>query len=269
MKIPYWRYSATGNTFLIFDNREGKLHEFSAKTYESWAFTEKVDGLLFLELPREKDSDFHMRYLNADGGEVEMCGNGARSITHFAQNICGIKPKAKEYIFSTLCSIYKGSGSHSEGYPISMTEVGPFDSKNIEGLYSGAQSSFYLFTGVPHCCFEVKDLEAVDLLNKGREIRFNPLFEKGTNVNFFSISSVGKIRMRTYERGVEGETDSCGTGATAVALCVARNLSWGSPVTVEVPGGTLNIGFDSEYRNATLSGAVELLGDSLFELPKA
>ena len=148
-KIQYWRYSATGNTFLIFDNRQGKLHEFSASIYSNWSGAENVDGLLFLETPGDDSHDFHMRYLNADGGEVEMCGNGARSIMHFAKNVCGLTPKnSNKFAFSTKCSVYSGVPSEELGFPIEMSEVGPFDSLDIASLFKSAKSSFYLYTGV-------------------------------------------------------------------------------------------------------------------------
>ncbi len=268
MRIPYWRYSATGNTFLIFDNREGDLHEFSRELYGQWAQNQSVDGLLFLERPNKEGHDFHMRYLNADGQEAEMCGNGARSIIHFAGSICKIRPRGKAFTFSTLCATYSGENSEEKGFPIVMSEVGEFDTIDINGLYPAAQSSFYLFTGVPHCCFEVEDLEEIDIILHGREVRHNPQFNKGSNVNFFKINSIGQIHMRTYERGVEAETLSCGTGATATALCIARDRSWESPVQVRVPGGLLQISFTKDFKEVTLSGKVDFLGESHFDLPQ-
>jgi diaminopimelate epimerase len=266
MKTPYWRYSATGNTFLIFDNRTAGLHHFSSEIYQQWAEAQRVDGLLFLEKPHslEDEHDFHMRYLNADGGEVEMCGNGARAMIHFAGQICQIKPIKELFIFSTKCGVYSGKASAPEGYPIHMSEVGEFDSMNVEGLYPRALNSSYLFTGVPHCCFEVEDLSQDDLMLYGREIRNNNLFDEGTNVNFYKVTSIKEIEMRTYERGVEAETQSCGTGATAVALCVARRLDWSGSVKVNVPGGELKVSFDKSFGNVFLSGGVDFLGEGHF-----
>ena len=268
MRIPYWRYSATGNTFLIFDNRQGDLHEFSKEIYSSWAHEQKVDGLLFLSPPSSDQHDFHMRYLNADGGEVEMCGNGARSIIHFVNSICQMKSPGDTFTFSTKCAVYSGVADSAKGFPITMSEVAPFDELQVTGLFPKAKKSFYLFTGVPHCCFEVDDLDNDELMLYGKEIRYNELFENGCNVNFFKVISPGVIHMRTYERGVEAETDSCGTGATATALCAAREYQWEGAVNIKVPGGELVISFDENFGNVFLSGAVDFLGEGAFNLEK-
>ncbi len=262
MGISFWRYSATGNRFLFFDNREGHRQSNLAlsdkKTLEAWATQTGVDGLIFLEDSINPDAHFHMRYLNSDGGEVEMCGNGARSIMHFAHIILKIPTDREgDYHFTTMCSLYHGKPE--ELYPLQMTELSQVGEIDVSDLVSQAKSAFYLNTGVPHCVYELEDIDSIDLVKMGAHIRYDKRFEKGSNANFFKVIAPGKIRMRTYERGVEGETESCGTGATAAALSLAMNKKWPSPIEVSVPGGDLIISFNDDYSKVFLAGKVELL----------
>lgn len=215
-----------------------------------------MDGLLFVEPPRGEDFDFHMRYLNADGGEVEMCGNGARAILHFVSRELKVIPRKDSYQFSTQKGVYWGKGS--ENFPVQMTEIYDWNKFNVSDLFSSS-FSYYLNTGVPHTIFEVDFLKEVDLQKIGSEIRYNPRFEKGVNVNFFKVIKPNEVSMRTYERGVEGETLSCGTGATAVALSLAKERGWDSPIKVHVPGGELSISFDCDFEKVYLEGPVDLL----------
>lgn len=265
-EAPSWqgrefcRYSATGNTFLIFDNRKEDLSTLEKGVYASWCSKHNVDGLLFVENPQKSELDFHMRYLNADGGEVEMCGNGARSILHFYSQVLGEKAKAKRYRFSTQKGEYLGESS--ELFPIQMTELREWGNIDVSDLYSPQLFSDYLNTGVPHALYEVsnsQELQEIQLQEVGSKIRYDERFERGVNANFFCVLGPGHLRMRTYERGVEGETLSCGTGATAVALSVAKNKSWASPIRIEVGGGTLEISFNQDFSEVFLAGPVDLL----------
>lgn len=258
MDKNFCRYSATGNTFLIFDNRSKALSGLKQNQYASWCEEHQVDGLLFLETPVETEVDFHMRYLNADGGEVEMCGNGARSILHFATQKLALVAKGSEYSFSTMNSIYKGKAS--ELFPILMTEIKDWGLIEVADLLT-SDFSYYLNTGVPHTLFEVKDLDSFDVLGNGKRIREDARFKNGANANFFSIIKENEVKMRTFERGVEGETLSCGTGATAVALALGKLKGWGPEVLVKVPGGDLTISFNEDFSKVYLSGPVDYLGE--------
>lgn len=257
MGISFWRYSATGNLFLFFDNRSAELSQLDKATCAKWANDAGVDGLIFLEKGQNPEAHFHMRYLNSDGGEVEMCGNGARSIMHFAHHVLKI-PTSDDgrYHFTTMCALYHGKPE--ELFPLQMTELSEVGEIEVSDLVA-AKSSFYLNTGVPHCVYELDDIKAIDLESLGAKVRYDSRFSKGSNANFFKITDPGKIEMRTYERGVEGETDSCGTGATAVALSLAMNKNWPSPIEVKVPGGELIISFNKDYSEVFLAGKVELL----------
>lgn len=264
MQVKFWRYSATGNTFLIFNNLTGELSNVPSKRLGEIATNHEVDGLLFLEEPKNGNSDFHMRYVNADGGEVEMCGNGARSIIHFAKEVAGLTPKNKNrFIFSTLNSLYEGQAE--EDYPVKMTEIKDWDAIDVSDLFE-SNYSYYMNTGVPHAIYEVKKLDDLNLQEAGSKIRYDKRFERGTNANFFEIKEQGVVNMRTYERGVEGETQSCGTGATATALSLAKLKGWPSPIQVNVPGGKLIISFNEDFSEVFLKGPVVLLEENSLEL---
>jgi diaminopimelate epimerase len=251
----YWRYSATGNTFLFLDARtQDYFSQLKTSAVNDLCRQYSVDGMIFLE---SSDAyDFHMRYLNADGGEVEMCGNGARSITHFAHHVLEIKEQEKGiYHFSTHSSVY--SAKIEEYYPVKMTELKEQGGHDIGDLYTNAIASYYVNTGVPHCVYLVDDVEAIDLVQVGRSIRMNERFSNGTNVNFYQKSG-GHLKMRTYERGVEAETLSCGTGAVAVALCEVEHGSNDVNFSIDVAGGRLDIVIDKASNQRWLAGAVEI-----------
>lgn len=264
IRLKYWKYSATGNTFLIFNNLQKEAGVLKGPQLAELAKIYHVDGFLFLE-PSNKDGvDFHMRYLNADGGEVEMCGNGARSIIHFADQIAGLRPAVDEtFQFSTLNSIY--SGKAKPCFPLQMTEIKDWELLDISDLLE-SNFTFYLNTGVPHAIFEVKGLKDFDVFSHGKRVRYDRRFENGINANFFEILREGEINLRTYERGVEDETQSCGTGATATALALAKVLKWSSPIKVNVRGGELKVSFDKDFSKVYLEGPVELLEEGLLNI---
>lgn len=253
-----FRYSATGNTFLIGDNREGQFGKPSKEEIEKLCSAGKVDGLIFLEKSENEEADFHMRYYNNDGGEVEMCGNGARSIVHFAKEVAGLEETDSKFKFSTKNSLYEGRPQ--KNYPIKMNEIGDWEKYDVSDLYE-ANASYFLNTGVPHCIYLVDDVSKVPLDEAGNKIRFHERFPGGTNINWVQILDNQKIRMRTFERGVDGETDSCGTGATAAALAMSKIKNWNSPISVVVNGGELTISFSENYSEVFLEGPVDFLGE--------
>ena len=267
MKIPFWRYSATGNTFLFFTNRGSELHLKPKSFLQELAKSNNVDGLIFLEESSDPEAHFHMRYLNADGGEVEMCGNGARSIVHFAHEILNIPTNDKgEYFFTTQCALYKGRPD--ENYPVQMIELKEVGAIDVSDLIEGASFSYYMNTGVPHALFEISDIENLAIKDLGAKVRYDERFEKGANANFFKIASDKKVLLRTYERGVEDETLSCGTGATAVALSLAKLKGFTSPVALEVRGGELQVSFNDDFSEVFLAGPVEMLGAGSADFPE-
>lgn len=252
--INYWRYSATGNDFVIFDGRESDFYlKFSKEKITEICLKYKTDGVLFLE--ESNKFDFHMRYLNSDGGEVEMCGNGARSITHFASDVLKVARAEEElYTFSTYSGVYKSKPI--ENYPLKMTELSDAGAITIDDLYSSS-FSYYVNTGVPHCVYEVEDTKDVDLIKIGSKVRYDKRFVKGTNCNVFSHTD-NNIIMRTYERGVEAETLSCGTGAVAVVVALVKNKKLSGDFEVCVPGGILYITCNKDCSEIWLAGSVKV-----------
>jgi len=237
------KYSATGNTFLVVDNRSG---DFFLTEAERRCRAEKTDGILLLE--DSTKADFKMRIINADGGEVDMCGNGLRAITHFAHFELGFSKIS--YLIETMGGIYESSILDDSVIKVKMTEFydwGKFD----------FEDGFYLNTGVPHSVFLVDDLHELDVEQSGKAICFSEPFLGELNVNFVQVQDVGKVKIRTYERGVYGETLSCGTGATASAIALSKHLGWKEAVSLETRGGPLCVHFDESFKNVFLSGKVE------------
>lgn len=257
-KVNFTKYNATGNDFIIIDNR--KL-ELKVEDQARWASLCRLktgvgaDGVLLLE--ESSLVDFKMRYINADGGEVEMCGNGARAITAFAHEV--LNTKKEIYKFETMNGVYKCSLDTNYGFQLKMSEL--YDVGKIELLDLGekfqAKKTMYMNTGVPHAVFEIEKIKDYPVFENGRTVRFDPRFSRGTNANFFEVISPNKIRIRTYERGVENETLSCGTGAVATALAAAKFYDWNNEIILETLGGILVVKFSLDLSEIYLCGKVE------------
>ena len=255
-KINFSKYNATGNDFIVIDNR---TNEFAANDTSLWsrlcALKSGVgaDGVLLLE--NSAKHDFKMRYINADGGEVEMCGNGARTITAFAHEITGLKKEL--YQFETMNGVYQCELDPVYGYRLKMTELYDIEKIDLTDLPTEASKSLYMNTGVPHAVFEVKDILNYPVFEKGKMVRNDSRFVKGSNANFFEVVNPKVVRLRTYERGVEDETLSCGTGATATALAAAKFYGWKDEVVLETLGGRLAVKFSADFKEVYLCGKVE------------
>ena len=265
MHFSFFKYSGTGNDFVVLDNRDEKLTIEDPKVWEKICDRKNgigADGVLLLE--KSQKHDFRMRYLNADGGEVEMCGNGARVITDFAHNELSLHPEI-EYEFETMNGVYKAYIDKEYGIRLLMTELFDVDKIDISDL-SASGKHLYLNTGVPHCIFEVPDVDHVDLQESGALIRYDKRFEKGVNANFFHVEKDGVIKLRTYERGVEGETLACGTGATAAAIACSKLYGWKDRVEVKMPGGSLHILFNDNLSEVYLCGKTEKIFSGSFSL---
>ncbi|MBT3241766.1 MAG: diaminopimelate epimerase [Bacteroidetes bacterium] len=232
-EFHFQKWQATGNDFVIVDNRTHQLNNYSPHIIKSICdrkFGIGADG--FMLLKSSKKYDFEMKYFNADGFEAEMCGNGGRSIVGFARKLGIISDITR---FKAIDGLHDGVVLGEDNYRIKMARVEEVVQK---------ESGIFLNTGVPHLVVFSKDLDKEDVFKTGRALRYSQEFApSGTNVNF--IQPDGKqIRMRTYERGVENETLSCGTGA--VAACIATEFSnhYGKEqYQVHVPGGSLLISF--------------------------
>ncbi|RYD36574.1 MAG: diaminopimelate epimerase, partial [Verrucomicrobiaceae bacterium] len=211
--------------------------------------------------PAEQGADFRMRYYNADGGEAEMCGNGARCFARFARFLSG-KPLEK-VTFETPAGVI---GAAFDGDQVQLKMSDPVDLKcgltlDVAGT---EQVVHFLNTGVPHAVVVVPDLKEVPVREWGAALRHHPAFApKGTNANFSKAEGPSAIAIRTYERGVEDETLACGTGMVASAIIHHLLTGDPSPVSVKVKGGdTLQVGFtrDGEtFREVTLTGPADMV----------
>lgn len=247
MTYEFYKYHGTGNDFIIIDNRSDKFDKSNNEKISELCdrrFGIGADGLIFLE--KHDTLDFKMVYYNADGKESSMCGNGGRCITHFAKHINLIKDKTSfEAIDGKHQAIIEG-----ELIKLHMQDVDEI-SRNDHGIM--------LDTGSPHIVQMGKDISEINVHVKGAEIRYSESFaEKGINVNFVEKNHDGSFTARTYERGVEAETLSCGTGVTAIALAMNYiGESTENLITLHTPGGQLQVSFTkngSGYNNIWLIG---------------
>ncbi len=234
--IEFWKMSGSGNDFILIDNRDGRIGDAEAGPLVERISRRResvgADGVIFVT--RSERCDFAWRYLNADGGEVEMCGNGARCVSRFAylKGIAGPR-----MTFETLAGPVS---SEVKGRRVKVRMPAPSDLRLDIGLplETGWRRVDYLHTGVPHVVVAVEDLDGHPVVEHGRAIRRHPLFSpEGTNADFMRITGPGRLEMRTYERGVEDETLACGTGAIACALVTAVREEFPSPVRVKTRGG--------------------------------
>lgn len=248
MKIEFYKYQGTGNDFVILDNRNGQYNALTQKQVKKICdrrFGVGADGLMMLA---EKNGyDFEMIYFNADGNESSMCGNGGRCLTMFAFDI-GLNK-----------SIYKFIATDGEHVAeIDMNKQVRLKMKDVDKV--DEHSSYaVLNTGSPHFVKFANNVKEVDVVESGREIRYSKEFkEEGINVNFVEGVDEDTIFVRTYERGVEDETFSCGTGVTACALMSAHNEKGFNRVEVQTPGGRLSVEFEKmdeeHFENIWLCG---------------
>ncbi len=248
--MTFYKYHGTGNDFILFDNRKGEYH-FSLPQIAELChrrFSVGADGLMLLE--NTEGYDFKMVYYNSDGRESTMCGNGGRCITAFAKHL-GIIGNTANFI--AIDGPHKATISAEGLISLQMQNV---DKMDIHDGYT------ILNTGSPHYVAWVPDVKAVDIVKEGRAIRKSLQFQPdGINANFVQIFP-NMLSVRTYERGVEDETMSCGTGVTAAAIAATCNSTGQFTTTVETPGGNLTISFTKP--TPTSATDVILTGPAVF-----
>ena len=250
MTIHFNKYQGTGNDFVILDNRNNgypQLNKQQVRHICDRRFGVGADGLMLLNLL--EDYDFKMTYFNADGREGSMCGNGGRCLVQFAFNL-GIRKDL--YRFLAV------DGDHEATLENGIVSLKMKDVSHILDYHGDA----IVDTGSPHYVQLVGNVMDVDVVRKGKDIRYNDHFAKdGINVNFVEQKDNDEIIVRTYERGVEDETLSCGTGVTAAALVSYHNDVGFNNVTVHTKGGKLTVEFDrvdhGGFENIWLSGPAE------------
>lgn len=243
MEFTFYKYHGTGNDFVLIDNREGQFpkedSEFVAHICHR-RFGVGADGLILLE--NDSSSDFKMVYFNSDGNLSTMCGNGGRCIVHFAKFLGIISTETR---FVAIDEIHEAS-IDQDWISLKMADV-----EEIKV----SEDFVFLNTGSPHHVQMVENLKDYDVFSIGRDIRNKLYGNEGANVNFVEKVDDAIFSVRTYERGVENETLSCGTGVTAVALAMFETQkTLDNKVILETPGGQLKVrfnkselGFDAIY----------------------
>jgi diaminopimelate epimerase len=261
-KIPFYKMQGSGNDFILIDNRRGilkgmKLKDLSIAVCDRH-YSVGADGLIVIVSSRK--ADFKWRFFNADGSEAEMCGNGSRCAARFAYLR---KIANKNMSFETLAGIiYAAVKKHT--VTVQLTNASGVHTNIAVPLKSGTRIGHFINTGVPHLVYLSKDLNREAVEGVGRDTRYHDLFRPGgTNVDFMQVIGPHRLRIRTYERGVEGETLACGTGAVAAALIAGTLGHASSPVEVLTRGGDrLVVSFKREgeqLTNLRLEGVAEVV----------
>lgn len=249
-KIDFYKFHGTGNDFICIDSRETNINLSRPRIKQLChrRYGVGADGLILLQ--KDPEHDFKMRYYNADGKESTMCGNGGRCIVLFAAMRGVVKEK---YLFSAADGLHE---AHLNG------DVVDLKMKDVEAI-DKRKDGWFIDTGSPHHMAYVIDLEKIDLINEAWNIRYSDEYRsEGVNVNFICINDKEKgLTLRTYERGVENETMSCGTGVTAAALVsYEAGKIKKTEVDVNTPGGQLHVRFTPQgsgngYSNIWLRGS--------------
>lgn len=258
MKVEFFKYQGTGNDFIMVDNRYDKFPKNDTKLVARLCerkFGIGADGLVLLE--NDEVSDFKMVYFNADGNEGSMCGNGGRCIVAFAKFL---------ELIETDTSFSAVDGLHHAKIKGNLVSLQMGDVDEIREK----QSYFFLNTGSPHHVQLVSELENFDVFSEGKKLRYGLYGQKGSNINYVEQKSADQFAIRTYERGVENETLSCGTGVTAVALAMHHSGKLESKkAKIEALGGELEVKFDFEngsYIDIWLVGPAEQTFKGFIEL---
>jgi len=236
MVLEFTKMSGAGNDFVLVDNRTQKLDLSPAQIVRLCDRHNGIgaDGVILLVPSISRKADWAWRFYNSDGSTGEMCGNGARCFGRFVQRLTGV---GRDFTFETEAGIIAAS---FQGDKVTVSLTTPKDLRLDQKipLATGTETVHSLNTGVPHTVVYVPDADKAMVEKQGPEIRRHPHFApKGTNVNFVQVLGKNHIRVRTFERGVEGETLACGTGVTASALISSRVYHFESPVKVQVQGG--------------------------------
>ena len=245
--IQFYKYQGTGNDFVMIDGREQKPDLSTAQIAAICMrrFGVGADGLIILE--NAEGYDFRMIYYNADGNEGSMCGNGGRCTVKFAHDL-GIFEKTTRFI--AVDGPHEAE-IHGPNIHLKMSDTAAMVKRNGANFYD---------TGSPHVVLYVEDVNSEPVELNGKTIRYCEYWENhgGTNVNFVEITGSQSIKVRTYERGVEAETYSCGTGVTACALDAWQSFAMPSPIAIETLGGNLKVSFeqkeDGDFTNIWLQG---------------
>lgn len=268
MLQPFSKYVGCGNDFVIFDNRNGSFPVSDQPLikhlcHRQWGVG--ADGVILLE--NSEKADFRMRIFNADSSEAEMCGNGIRCLVKYYHCLF---PSKSHFVIETMHRLHHAS-IEQENISIDMGSPSHLQ-WNVPLLFQQQSLHFhFLDTGVPHAVYFHSDIDAIDLQQLGPYVRHHAAWgPKGTNVTLAQKINNSHCKMRTYERGVEGETLGCGTGAAAVALAAVQQFGLKSPLTISMKAGDVEISFKDENIIMTgpavcaFEGKVDITSSSYF-----
>jgi diaminopimelate epimerase len=253
MTVHFYKYQGTGNDFIILDNRKNSLHLTDEKVAQIChrRFGIGADGLMLLGM--DPQYDFSMKYYNSDGHEGSMCGNGGRCMVSFAHRLGLTGQNAR---FMAVDGVHEAEVTGEEYVRLRMSDV--------DGVRTHPDH-YFLNTGSPHAVLFVEDVKSLNVVEKGRELRYSKFFQPdGTNVNFVQVLNENTLFVRTYERGVEDETLSCGTGVTASSLAASLRLNADkTSFGIQTLGGKLIVSFTKlpggRFSGITLEGPANLV----------
>ena len=270
MVLEFVKMNGAGNDFILMDNRPGHI-SLSPDNVMRLCHRQRgigADGILLLVPCASGKADWAWQFYNSDGSTADMCGNGARCFARFVQ---WLTKAPGSFTFETGAGVISAS---FKGERVTVSLTSPKDLRLHEevALTAGPCRIHSFNTGVPHAVLFVENADQEMVGQKGREIRYHQHYApKGTNVNFVQLLGPNSIRVRTYERGVEGETLACGTGVTASALVAAELHNFTSPVSVQVQGGDLlEVSFakkDAAYTDVRLTGPADFVFEGTINLP--
>ncbi len=269
MTIRFTKMNGAGNDFVLIDNRTQEIQISKTQIVQLCHRQRGVgaDGVMLLIPCASGKAEWAWQFFNSDGSTAEMCGNGARCFARFIQRVTGSTGSTTfETGAGVITATYHGNRVSIDLTPPKNLQLN--DQVPIAGEIHAVHS---LNTGVPHAVLFVQDADAAMVQELGAKIRFHEAFApRGTNVNFVQIQGGNSIRVRTYERGVEGETLACGTGVTASALIASRLHQLTSPIQVQVQcGDMLEVRFEAtegNFCNVSLTGPADFTFDGTTEL---
>ncbi|ABM26527.1 MULTISPECIES: diaminopimelate epimerase [Shewanella] len=274
--IQFTKMHGLGNDFMVVDGVTQNVF-FSPEQIRRLAdrnFGIGFDQLLLVEPPYDPDLDFHYRIFNADGSEVEQCGNGARCFARFVRNK-GLTNKNKIRVSTssgkmTLRLERDGTVTVNMGVPILEPSLIPFKAKKPEKTYllQTAQQTFLCGAasmGNPHCVLDVEDVASAAVAEIGALLTKHERFPRGVNVGFMQVINSGHIKLRVYERGA-AETLACGTGACAAVVVGQIQGKLDQQVRVDLPGGTLTINWEGEGKPLWMTGPAQHVYDGQIQL---
>jgi diaminopimelate epimerase len=270
MILDFVKMNGAGNDFILVDNRDGRVcltpQQVTRLCHRQRGIG--ADGLMLLVPAKSGRADWAWDFFNSDGSVAEMCGNGARCFGRYIQQLTGVTGRTSfETVAGVISAVFRG-----DRVQVNLTAPKDLRPHQQISTQAGPLTVHSLNTGVPHAVVFVPEADQAMVLPLGAELRHHAAFApRGTNVNFVQVLGPGSIRVRTYERGVEGETLACGTGVTASALIASRLHGFVSPVHVRVQGGDdLEVAFEVEgdgFSDVRLTGPAEFVFTGRVELP--